>query len=60
LAGHRAIASRPPVLRPYRFLPVRLSSEDLRRIHGTNERIAVKDYADMVRFYITLMRLAAG
>ena len=44
----------------YRFLPVRMSSEDLRRIHGTNERISVRDYSDMVRFYITLIRLGTA
>jgi carboxypeptidase PM20D1 len=39
----------------YRFSPLRLRPEDLARIHGSNERIAVKDYADAVRFYATLM-----
>ncbi len=39
----------------YRFGPLRLKPEDLARIHGSNERVAVKDYADSVRFFATLM-----
>jgi carboxypeptidase PM20D1 len=34
----------------YRFLPVPLGPEDLDRIHGTNERIGVHDYARAVAF----------
>jgi len=40
----------------YNFLPVRLQRDDLSRIHGANERIAVENYADLVRFYIQLIR----
>ncbi|GAB3758539.1 M20 family peptidase [Ramlibacter monticola] len=40
----------------YRFSPVRARSEDLQRLHGTNERIAVAALADMVRFYHQLLR----
>ncbi len=40
----------------YNFLPVRLQRDDLSRIHGANERIAVEDYANLVRFYIQLLR----
>ena len=40
----------------YRFLPMRLGREDLKRIHGTDERIAVDNYLDIVRFYIQLLR----
>ncbi|HWY24575.1 MAG TPA: hypothetical protein VNX47_06630, partial [Nevskia sp.] len=39
----------------YRFGPLRLKPEDLARIHGSNERVAVADYADSVRFFATLM-----
>jgi carboxypeptidase PM20D1 len=35
---------------------MRGDSRLLARIHGTNERISVADYADMVRFYQQLMR----
>lgn len=40
----------------YRFMPVRMTDETLKMPHGTNERIAVKDYADMVKFYVTLIQ----
>jgi len=39
----------------YRFLPFLLHPDDLRRIHGTNERIAVESYRDCVRFYVQLL-----
>ena len=39
----------------YRFGPMRLRPEDLARIHGSNERISVEDYAAAVRFFATLM-----
>lgn len=42
----------------YRFGPMRVKSEDLKRTHGTNERIAVADYLDSVRFYIRLLQNA--
>jgi len=44
----------------YRFMPIRLGPDDLTRIHGTNERIAVADYVGMVRFYIELLKQSAG
>ncbi len=40
----------------YRFLPMRLRQEDLKRIHGTDERIAVDNYLEIIRFYIQLLR----
>jgi carboxypeptidase PM20D1 len=40
----------------YRFLPMRLGREDLKRIHGTDERISVNNYLEIVRFYIQLLR----
>ncbi len=39
-----------------RFLFNRLEGEDFRRIHGTDERIAVTNYASTVRFYAQLIR----
>lgn len=44
----------------YRFSGGRLTPEDLNRFHGTNERIGVEDYGRMIRFYIQLLRNAAG
>jgi carboxypeptidase PM20D1 len=44
----------------YRFLPMRLTREDLKRIHGTDERVAVDNYAEIIRFYIQLLRNAGS
>lgn len=44
----------------FRFSPVRATLEDLKRFHGTNERISIKNYADMIRFYVRLMQSTAG
>ncbi|TWO70131.1 M20 family peptidase [Caenimonas sedimenti] len=40
----------------YRFSPVRAKPEDLTRFHGTNERIAVANLGELVRFYHQLLR----
>lgn len=42
----------------YRFGPLRLGAEDLKRPHGTNERIDAKDYVDSIHFYVRLLRNA--
>ena len=39
----------------YRFVPTTFRSDDLPRLHGVDERIAVTDYADMIRFYRQLL-----
>jgi carboxypeptidase PM20D1 len=44
----------------YRFSPVRARTEDLPRFHGTNERISVTNYTEMIQFYYQLMRNLAG
>ena len=44
----------------YRFMPLRLTLEDTRRIHGTNERVGIDDYTDLVRAYRRLLENAAG
>ena len=44
----------------YRFVPVRASTSDLSRFHGTDERISIGNYADMIRFYQRLISSAAG
>ena len=33
-----------------RFLPIRLAPEDLKRLHGVNERVSVGNYAEIVEF----------
>ena len=43
-----------------RFLPLRLTAEDIARIHGTNERIQIDLYRDTVGFFIELVRGAAS
>ncbi len=43
----------------FRFMPIRFDNEDLKRPHGTDERIAVDQLADMVRFYHRLLGQAA-
>jgi len=40
----------------YRFIPMRLRREDLKRIHGIDERIAIADYVRLVYFYAAVMR----
>jgi carboxypeptidase PM20D1 len=45
----------------YRFAPVRAQPQDLARFHGTNERVSVANYAEMIRFFHRLIgNLAAG
>lgn len=44
----------------FRFSPVRATGEDLKRFHGTNERLSVEGYADMIRFYRRLLENTAG
>ena len=43
----------------FRFLPLRLSSNDLARMHGADERVAVRDYEGAIRFYRQLIATAA-
>jgi carboxypeptidase PM20D1 len=39
----------------YRFIPIRASPEDIVRIHGVDERIAVENYLEVIRFYHALI-----
>ena len=39
----------------YRFSPMRARSEDLTRFHGTDERISIKNYLEMIQFYHQLI-----
>ena len=40
----------------YRFTPYQLDEEDLKRPHGTNERINIETYQQMIRFYVMLLK----
>src|ERR1019366_6815863 len=44
----------------FRFSPVRANAEDLKRFHGTNERLSIEGYGDMIRFYRRLIENTAG
>lgn len=39
----------------FKFSPVRANAEDLKRFHGTNERLSVANYAEAIRFYHRLI-----
>jgi carboxypeptidase PM20D1 len=39
----------------FKFSPVVAKPEDLPRFHGTNERLAINNYADAIRFYHRLI-----
>ena len=39
---------------------MRANSDDLKRFHGTNERLSVEGYADMIRFYRRLIENSGG
>jgi carboxypeptidase PM20D1 len=40
----------------YRFMPVRMTDEDLKRFHGTNERISITDFKNVVLFYVEMIK----
>ncbi|MEX0685300.1 MAG: M20 family peptidase [Balneolales bacterium] len=40
----------------YRFRPIRATHEDSERIHGTNERISLSNFEEMIRFQIQMIR----
>lgn len=43
----------------FRFLPARLARTDLKRYHGIDERVAVDNYVEFVRFYMRYIREVA-
>ena len=43
----------------FRFSPVRATAADLPRFHGTDERISLKNYAELIAFYHRLLTNAA-
>ena len=44
----------------FRFLPVRLTSTDLARMHGANERIGIREYEAAIRTYRQLLKDVAA
>ena len=44
----------------YKFSPVRAKPEDLKRFHGTNERISTANHVELIQFYHQLLRNAAA
>jgi carboxypeptidase PM20D1 len=44
----------------FRFLPLRLTADDLKRMHGADERIAISNYEGAIRMYRELIINAAG
>jgi acetylornithine deacetylase/succinyl-diaminopimelate desuccinylase-like protein len=43
----------------YRFLPLRLTARDLERVHGADERVAIRDYYTGIRLSRQLLVDAA-
>ncbi|TGM57080.1 M20 family peptidase [Leptospira adleri] len=39
----------------YRFFPVRVKPDDVKRFHGIDERISISNYEEMIRFYLRLI-----
>ncbi len=44
----------------YRFQPLKFTRDDLKLIHGTNERIQVDNYMESIEFYIRLLKNIGG
>ncbi|HST62563.1 MAG TPA: M20 family peptidase [Longimicrobium sp.] len=44
----------------YRFMPVRVTQDDLARVHGTDERISIRDYEAAIGFYRQLLLNTSG
>lgn len=53
----RHFATLTPAI--YRVGVHRLGPDDVKRVHGTDERISVENYGEVVRFYIQLLQNAA-
>jgi carboxypeptidase PM20D1 len=43
----------------FRFLPLRLDSDDLKRMHGIDERVGIGDYEAAIRMHRQLLVSAA-
>jgi carboxypeptidase PM20D1 len=43
----------------YKFSPMRAKADDLKRFHGTNERISIDNYVELIQFYHQLITNSA-
>ena len=43
-----------------RFMPTVLTSKDVARLHGVDERISLDNYGRMIAYYASVMRIMAG
>ncbi len=43
-----------------RFVPIKFGTSDMARFHGTNERVSIAEYADLVRFYMRYLEVASA
>ncbi|MGG3564468.1 M20 family peptidase [Neobacillus rhizosphaerae] len=57
-AGSDARQYDPIAKNTYRFLPVQITSEDLNRMHGTNEHVSIENYMNAIKFYVEVMKEA--
>lgn len=55
VAGTDSIHYGPISDHIFKFSPIRANAEDLKRFHGTNERLSVANYQDAIRFYHRLI-----
>jgi carboxypeptidase PM20D1 len=42
----------------FKYLHIRMDGDDLKRVHGVNERILTKDYTELIKFYYVLIKNA--
>jgi len=60
MGGTDARNYHPFCERVYRFIPMTMTDEDMKRVHGNNERISVKAIGLMVQFFDKLIQAWAG
>jgi carboxypeptidase PM20D1 len=55
LAGTDTRHYEPLTENIFRFIPMVLKSEDIRRAHGVNERLGVENYRQIINFYASVI-----
>ena len=60
VAGTDSIHYGPISDHIFKFSPIRANNDDLKRFHGTNERLSTKNYLDAIRFYHRLITEVAA